>query len=164
MPPRLPVWPFVVGFSELPPPSQLLFRLGIAHPRRARIDGRSVGAVRHCEFSTGAFVEPITAWEEPRRLAFDVASQPPPMHEWSPYRHVNAPHLLHTMRARRGEFRLVPLAGGRTRVEGRTWYELEMFPQAYWTWWANWLVHAIHERVLVHVKGLAEAAALGERH
>ena len=26
--------------------------------RRARIDGRGPGALRHCEFSTGAFVEP----------------------------------------------------------------------------------------------------------
>ncbi|HEU4536638.1 MAG TPA: SRPBCC family protein, partial [Polyangiaceae bacterium] len=81
------VWPHVIGFSELPPPSELAFRLGIAHPVRARIEGEGVGAVRRCEFSTGPFVEPITRWEPPHRLSFDVTSQPPPMHEWSPYRH-----------------------------------------------------------------------------
>ena len=32
-----------------------------------------VEAIRHGEFTTGAFVEPITAWEEPTRLALDVA-------------------------------------------------------------------------------------------
>jgi hypothetical protein len=151
------VWPHVIGFTDLPPPSELVFRLGIAYPRRARIEGTGVGAVRRCEFSTGPFVEPITRWEEPSRLSFDVVSQPHPMHEWSPYRHVNAPHLLGTMRSKRGEFRLVALDGGRTRLEGSTWYELEMSPGPYWTLWSDALVHAIHTRVLAHIKRLAEA-------
>jgi hypothetical protein len=29
-------------------------------------------------------------------------------------------------------------------------------PQAYWGLWADALVHAIHDRVLAHVKRLAE--------
>lgn len=156
--PPVAVWPQVVAFTDLAPPDEWVFRLGIAYPRHARIDGRGVGAVRHCEFSTGAFVEPITAWEEPTRLAFDVASSPPPMHEWSPYATVHAPHLLDGLRSRRGEFRLVPLAGGRTRLEGRTWYELDMSPQPYWTLWSDALIHAIHGRVLAHIKASAEAA------
>ncbi len=153
------VWPHVVGFTELPPPHQLVFALGIAYPIRARIDGEGVGAIRRCEFSTGPFVEPITAWEPPRRLAFDVVAQPEPMHETSPYQHVHAPHLLSGLRSRRGEFRLVELPGGRTRVEGRTWYSVEMAPQAYWGLFSDALIHAIHERVLAHVKVLAQADA-----
>jgi hypothetical protein len=157
--PPAAVWPYVIRFSELPPPGEWVFRLGIAYPQRARIDGHGVGAVRHCEFSTGAFVEPITHWEEPVRLSFDVTSQPRPMHEWSPYRHVNAPHLVDTMRSRRGEFRLVPLSGGRTRLEGSTWYEIELFPQIYWTRWSDALIHAIHGRVLAHIKRGVEGGA-----
>jgi hypothetical protein len=145
-----------VGFSELPPPGELVFHLGIAHPLRARIESSGVGAVRHCEFSTGSFVEPITRWEPPTRLSFDVVQQPDPMEEWSPYRHVNAPHLVDSMRSKRGEFRLIALPGGRTRLEGSTWYELEMFPQAYWTLWSDALIHAIHHRVLRHIKRLSE--------
>src|SRR5437764_9190538 len=99
------VWQNVIGFSELPEVPKWFFRLGIAYPVRARIEGSGVGAVRRCEFSTGPFVEPITAWEPPSRLAFDVQSQPAPMTEWSPYRHVHPPHLDGTMRSRRGEFR-----------------------------------------------------------
>jgi uncharacterized membrane protein YhaH (DUF805 family) len=150
------VWPHVIGFSEMPEPSGGFFRLGIAYPRRARIAGRGVGAVRHCEFSTGAFVEPITAWQEPERLAFDVVAQPPPMEEWSPYRDLDAPHLHGTLRARRGEFRLHRLAGNRTRLEGRTWYELDMAPEPYWCLWTDALLHSIHGRVLAHIKALAE--------
>jgi uncharacterized membrane protein YhaH (DUF805 family) len=150
------VWPHVIGFAELEPPRRWVFQLGIAHPLRARIEGRGQGAVRYCEFSTGAFVEPITAWDEPRRLAFDVVDQPAPLHEWSPYRRVHAPHLQDGLRARRGEFRLARLPGGRTRLEGSTWYELDMFPQPYWTLWSDALIHRIHARVLDHIRALAE--------
>ena len=150
------VWQHVVAFSELPAPPRWFFRLGIAYPQRASIDGHGVGAVRRCEFSTGAFVEPITAWEAPWRLAFDVASQPPPLGEWSPYRHVWAPPHDHYMRSRRGEFRLVPLPDGRTRLEGRTWYMLDMQPALYWHLLGDWLIGHIHQRVLAHVKQLAE--------
>lgn len=153
------IWPHVIGFSALPPPSEWVFRLGIAYPQRATIEGSGVGAVRQCEFSTGSFVEPISHWEEPTRLAFDVQSQPPPMHEWSPYRHISAPHLIGNLRTKHGEFRLIALPDGRTRLEGSTWYELEMFPQAYWTLWSDALVHQIHNRVLKHIRHLAEDAA-----
>ncbi len=150
------VWPRVVGFSELSPPSRVVFELGISHPVRARIEGHGVGAVRYCEFSTGAFVEPITRWEPPHRLSFDVAAQPEPMHETSPYQRVHAPHLVDGLRSQRGEFRLVALPGGRTRLEGSTWYTIDMFPQAYWSPLSDALIHAIHARVLEHVKALAE--------
>lgn len=150
------VWPFVIGFSELPDPAPWYFRLGVAYPKRATITGRGVGAVRRCEFSTGAFVEPITVWEPPARLAFNVIEQPPPMHELSPYRHVHPPHLDGYLRCRRGEFRLVRLDGNRTRLEGSTWYEFEMYPQDYWTLWSDGAIHRIHLRVLEHIKRLSE--------
>lgn len=153
------VWPNVVGFSDLEDPPSWYFQLGVAYPKRATIVGTGVGAVRHCEFSTGPFVEPITAWEQPNRLAFDVQSQPPPMHELSPYRHVHPPHLDGYLRCKRGEFRLIDLHDGRTRLEGRTWYEYEIFPQSYWTLWTDMLIHRIHQRVLSHIKKLSENRA-----
>ena len=114
------VWRHVIAFSEMAPPTEWIFRTGIAYPMRARLVGEGVGAIRHCEFSTGAFVEPITAWEPGRRLAFDVASQPRPMNEWGITGPLHPPHLDTLLRSRRGEFRLVALAGGGTRLEGRT--------------------------------------------
>src|ERR1700687_6040825 len=53
------VWPNVIGFASLPEPTEWLFKTGIAYPMRARIDGGGVGAIRHCEFTTGSFVEPV---------------------------------------------------------------------------------------------------------
>jgi hypothetical protein len=146
----------VVSFPDLPPPQEWLFRTGIAYPTGAAIDGRGVGATRLCRFSTGTFVEPITAWEEPSRLAFDVVAQPLPMQELSPWDRVWAPHLESGFVSRRGEFRLAPLPGNRTRLEGSTWYELSLEPAWYWTLWSDVIVHAIHGRVLEHAESLAE--------
>ena len=146
------VWRNVIAFSPLERPTELAFRLGIAYPERAEIIGTGVGAVRYCVFSTGPFVEPITVWEPGRRLSFDVERQPPALREWSPYTNVAPPHLDGYFRARRGEFRLVPLEGGRTRLEGSTWYELRIFPDTYWMLIADQLVGRIHKRVLLHIK------------
>ena len=149
------VWRSVVAFSELPLPREWLFRSGIAYPMRATIAGQGVGAIRHCIFSTGAFVEPITVWDEPRRLAFSVTAQPDPMQEWTPYRDVHPAHLDY-LRSERGEFRLTPIAGG-TRLAGTTWYRHSIFPVSYWRPWSDAIIHRIHARVLDHIKRESEA-------
>src|SRR5256885_1563371 len=51
---------------------------------------------------------------------------------------------------------LMALPGGRTRLEGRTTYVVDMFPQMYWTVPARAIVTAIHARVLHHIQTLAE--------
>jgi hypothetical protein len=152
------VWPNVIGFSELPPPSDWVLKTGISTPLRARIDGEGVGAVRYCEFTTGPFVEPITVWEPPTRLAFDVSAQPDPMQEWSPWEEVYAPHLEDTMLSQRGEFRLERTEGGGTLLRGTTWYTLDLAPTSYWRVWSDFVVHRIHLRVLKHIKALSEPA------
>ena len=150
------VWQTVVAFPPLREKPGGLFRWGVAYPIQARIDGSGVGAVRYCEFSTGAFVEPITVWNPPERLAFDVTEQPDPMTELSPYRQIHPPHLEGFLRTERGEFRLVRLPDGRTRLEGRTWYSIDMHPVHYWQVWCDQIIHAIHQRVLQHIKVVAE--------
>ena len=150
------VWAHVVSFSELPPPESMIFKLGVAHPVRARIEGRGVGAIRRCEFSTGPFIEPITVWDPPRRLAFDVTAQPRPMQELSPYTSIEAPHLDHFLQSERGQFLLTALPDGRTLLEGTTWYRHRIWPAPYWKVWSDLIIHHIHERVLTHVKRLSE--------
>jgi hypothetical protein len=53
---------------------------------------------------------------------------------------------------------LRPLSGGRTRLEGRTRYELRVFPAAYWSLWSDALIHAIHTRVLEHIQAASSAS------
>jgi hypothetical protein len=159
------IWPHIVAFRPIAEPTDLLFRAGVAYPRSVRIDGAGVGATRYCVFSTGTFVERVTVWEPGRRLTFDVASGPPPLRELTPYRDVHPPHLDGYLRSRRGEFRLVRLPGGRTRLEGSSWYELEMAPEGYWQLFSDALIHRIHNRVFDHIKGEvdADAAAAARR-
>jgi uncharacterized membrane protein YhaH (DUF805 family) len=155
------VWRQVIAFSELPPADELVFRAGIAYPQRATLTGHGVGAVRHCEFSTGPFVEPITVWDENERLAFDVIAQPHPMNELSPYRAIHPPHFDGFFHSERGEFRLTALPGGRTRLEGTTWYTQRLWPAAYWRLWSDYLLHTIHGRVLAHIRSEAESRVRG---
>lgn len=157
--PPATVWTNVVSFSELPAPTHPLFKLGFAYPLRATIKGRGVGAVRHCEFTTGAFVEPITVWDEPRLLRFSVTSQPSPMKESSWYPDLHPAHLDGFLVSEGGEFALVALPGGRTRLTGTTWYRHEIRPSWYWRFFSDAIIHRIHERVLSHVKRLSEAKA-----
>ena len=151
------VWTHVVTFSQLPPPTEAMFKTGLAYPIRAEMHGQGVGAVRHCVFSTGAFVEPITIWDEPRLLAFDVSGQPPAMQELSIYSNVHPPHLEDYFVAKRGQFELKALPDGSTLLEGTTWYQNRYWPAPYWSLWSEYIMHGVHNRVLLHIKSLAES-------
>lgn len=153
--PRKQVWQSIVAFSQLPPPEELIFRAGLAYPIRAEIHGQGVGAVRHCIFSTGAFVEPIIVWNQPELLRFTVVSNPPPMRELS-FFDVRPPHLHGFLESEQGQFLLEELPNGRTKITGSTWYRHGLFPEAYWRLWSDYIIHTIHRRVLRHIKSEAE--------
>jgi hypothetical protein len=157
------VWKQVVAFTEIPPPTEWLFRAGVAYPIRAEIVGSGVGAERHCVFSTRAFVEPIEIWDEPHLLKFSVTSNPAPMQEWTPYSHIEPAHLHGFLVSNGGQFLLTPLPGGRTRIEGTTWYRHGLWPSTYWRWWSDAIIHQIHMRVLRHIRNQAEKAIQAPR-
>jgi len=150
------VWKEVVSFSEIAPPTEMIFRAGIAYPMRAEMIGSGVGAERHCVFSTGAFVEPIYVWDAPRLLRFGVSENPPPMHELTPYGNIEPAHLHGYFVSHQGQFLLTALPGGRTRLEGTTWYSHTMWPETYWHLWSDYVIHRIHMRVLEHIRAEVE--------
>lgn len=151
------VWETVVAFPRIPEPTEAIFRLGVAYPIEARIDGVGIGAVRYCDFSTGSFVEPITAWDPPRLLAFDVVENPPPMRELSLHQNLRTPHMEGHMVSQRGQFRLTARDGG-VLLEGTTWYSHSINPDWYWGPISDWIIRRIHSRVLNHIKRHAEQA------
>jgi hypothetical protein len=150
------VWDKVIAFTEIPAPTEWMFRAGVAYPIRAEMVGRGPGAERHCVFSTGAFVEPIQVWDAPHRLKFSVTSNPAPMQEWTPYPHVNPPHLHGFLVSQGGQFLLTALPNGGTSLEGTTWYHHGLWPSAYWKLWSDEIIHRIHLRVLRHIREEAE--------
>lgn len=149
------VWKNVVQFPQLDEPTEFIFKIGIAYPINAQIDGYGVGAIRHCNFSTGSFIEPITVWDEPRLLKFDVTEQPDPMKELSPY-DIHPNHLHGYWVSMKGQFKLMQLSNGHTLLEGTTWYVNKIKPDFYWTIWSDYIVHAIHQRVLRQIKTQSE--------
>lgn len=149
------VWKNVVEFPQLNAPTELIFKTGIAYPINAKIVGKGVGGVRHCNFTTGSFVEPITVWDKPRLLKFDVVEQPAPMKELS-FWDIDAPHLHDYFVSKQGQFKLTRLPKGKTRLEGTTWYYHAIKPAFYWQLWSNYIIHKIHERVLTHIKTNSE--------
>lgn len=155
------VWRHVIAFPPMEPPTEWIFDLGIAAPMSAVIDGEGIGAVRHCRFTTGDFVEPIEVWNPPRELRFGVTSSPDPMRERTLWTAPGPPHLDGYLRTTRGQFLLEPLPGGLTRLVGRTWYRTGLVPEAYWRLWSDHIIHVIHMRVLRHVAEGSERAASG---
>ena len=153
---RQEVWNQLVAFSKIDPPTELLFKTGIAYPTHAEIDGSGVGATRKCNFTTGAFIEPITIWDEPKLLQFSVLQQPPPMIEWSIYDDLEIVHLDGYFKSVKGQFKLEELSNGKTRLQGTTWYRHDIWPSFYWRLWSDYILHKIHLRVLRHIKQEAE--------
>lgn len=149
------VWENVVEFPQLKEPTEFIFQTGVAYPINAKIKGTGVGAIRYCNFTTGSFVEPITVWDQPKLLAFDVLEQPEPMKEIS-FWDIDAPHLHDYFVSKKGQFKLIALPNGKTRLEGTTWYYHRIKPEFYWKMWSNHIVHAIHNRVLEHIKKNSE--------
>lgn len=149
------VWENVIAFPKLTTPTEFIFKTGIAYPVSATINAEGTGAVRYCNFSTGSFIEPITVWDEPRLLKFSVTEQPEPMKEISFY-NIHPSHLHGYWVSKEGQFKLTPLANGRTRLEGTTWYVNKIKPGFYWTIWSDYIVHKIHDRVLKHIKLITE--------
>lgn len=148
------VWKNVIEFPQIDEKPNGILAAGFAYPISANIEGTGVGAIRHCNFNTGPFVEPITVWQEPNLLAFDVAEQPSPMVELSFYDELHAAHLDY-IKSRKGQFRLYE-RDGRTIVEGTTIYTHDIAPDVYWKLFSDEIIHRIHLRVLDHIKKVSE--------
>ncbi len=150
------VWKYVPGFPEITARPDWLYRAGVAYPLRSEVIGSGVGAKRSCVLSTGVMDESVTVWEPGRRLEFDVLTVPPAMQEASVHGELETPHLNGYFVPQRGRFVLVELPGGRTRLEGTSWYIHRIWPEWYWTPVNRMVVRGIHQRVLGHIKALAE--------
>jgi hypothetical protein len=149
------VWRNLVAFSDIPPSTEWLFRLGVAQPIRAILDGNGVGALRRCDFSTGTFVERIEGWEENRYFAFSIVSQAEGMREFSPY-NIHPRHLDGYFVPQFAEFRLISNVDGTTTLKGTSHYRNAMWPGRYWQLWSHAIIHRVHIRVFDHVKRLSE--------
>jgi hypothetical protein len=141
------VWKHVVAFPEITAEPDWILRRGLAYPIRTRIEGSGAGVPRSCDLSTGTVQERVVVWNEPRLLRFVVTATPPAMRETGLYGPIYPKHLEGYYVSKAGQFALTPLPGGRTLVEGTSWYRHGLWPA---------IVHHIHERVLEQIRALSE--------
>jgi hypothetical protein len=145
-------WNNVVTFNKINEPIDWIFKTGISYPTDATIKGTGEGAIRYCNFTTGSFVEPITTWNEPNLLQFDVKEQPIPMNEFNPFWNIHPQHLNGYFKSYKGQFKLTEISKNKTEIEGTTWYKVDITPEIYWKTWSDFIIHRIHKRVLNHIK------------
>ena len=60
---------------------------------------------------------------------------------------------------KRGQFLLTANPDGTTTLRGTTWYDILVEPVGYGRWWSQHLLHAIHMRVLEHIRHVSEHPA-----
>jgi hypothetical protein len=150
------IWKFIPAIPAIPDAPEPIFRTGLAYPLSSEMQGTGVGSKRLCILSTGPLRETITAWEPGQLLRFDVNSCPPSMHELSIYHDLHTVHLENFMVSEWGQFKLIPLDAGHTRLEGTSQYHNRMWPSQYWLPISDFIVHRIHLRVLNFIKAEAE--------
>jgi hypothetical protein len=143
------VWPHVLAFPEIPDrPDYWIFRLGLPYPTRTTNGGDFVGADRQCMFSDGIVIRERVAEFVPReKLTFDIVEQP--THPEA-YGHIT----LH-----RGQFVLRDNGNGTTTLFGSSWYTLHVRPLWYFDLWTRDMTHAVHLRVMHHVRRLSEESS-----
>lgn len=151
------VWSALTGDKPIKSEPGLVRAAGLAYPLRGRLIGHGVGAIRLGEFSTGVARERVSEWVPGHRLAFQVLTQPPAMEEMSPYRRVRAPHVQGYFKTGRTSFTLVPLPGGRTRLDVEAQSILRVEPVLYWEPLARLAIRVNLSRVLDDLRGKAEA-------
>ncbi len=140
------VWPHVLAFPEIPDrPSYWIFQLGLPYPTKTTNGGNFVGADRQCIFSDGIVIkERVAEFVPNEKLTFDIIEQP------------KHPEVYGHITLHRGQFVLRDNHDGTTTLIGSSWYTLHVRPGWYFDLWARDMSHAVHLRVMNHVRRLAE--------
>ena len=140
------VWKYVAEHPvNTTRPDYWLFKVGLPSPVQSIVTGDTVGSERKCIFSNGAtFDELVVESKHARRYTFDICKQP------------EDPEIIGHIEIRRGQFILEGNADGTTRLVGKSWYRLKVYPVWYYGIWAEDITREVHLRVMEHIKILAE--------
>ncbi|HWV60655.1 MAG TPA: hypothetical protein VN034_08385, partial [Sphingopyxis sp.] len=129
--------------------SQNLLRL--PRPVAAHLTGEGPGAVRDARWQDDIrFQEIVTGWRPGEALQWRFAFPDPSIHRRTD-RHIE-PHGHHLW-IDSGGYRLIPLAGGRTKIRLWTRYHLATPFNAYAGWWGEFILGDIQNNILAIVAG-----------
>lgn len=126
-------------------PDYWLFKVGLPAPIQSTVSADTVGSERKCIFSNGATFDEVVIESIPgKRYTFDVTKQP------------EDPEIIGHIEILRGQFILEENADGSTKLIGKSWYRLMVYPAWYYDLWAEDITREVHIRVMKHIRTLAE--------
>jgi hypothetical protein len=132
--------------------------VGVPQPVDARLQGQGVGAVRHLRWTRGVtFEEVVTNWQENRSLTWRFRFGPQSIPD-SVEGHIKIDSAY--LKLLGGDYRLAPLAGGRTRLTLTTRYMIATPINAYCDAWGHVFLTDFHRAVLTVIKQRSEATSL----
>lgn len=155
------VWQHTVAIPAIAP-AELPFTFshavaGAPQPVDAWMEGEGPGAVRHLRWTRGvSFEEVVTRWEPERFLAWDFRFSPHSIPA-AVEAHINVDSAY--LKIASGDYTLMPLADGRTRLTLTTRYRIATPFNGYCDWWAGVFLNDFHRAVLTVIRARAEAAA-----
>jgi hypothetical protein len=156
------VWPEIVRVRPIAEPqSGFFYQMGFPKPVEATLSREGVGGVREAKFERGlVFYETITEWVPERRLRFDIEADP----EATPLTTLD-PHVVPGglfFDALEGVYEIVPLPGGRARLELTSTYRLSTHFNFYSGLWGDYLMRDIQENILRVLRTRCEAQPTSE--
>ena len=144
--PRDVVWKYIAAHPlNTSEPDYWLFKVGLPAPIQSTVSSDTVGSERKCIFSNGATFDEVVTESIPGKLyTFDITRQP------------EDPEIIGHIEIRRGQFILEENPDGSTRLIGKSWYQLMVYPAWYYDLWAEDITREVHLRVMKHIRTLAE--------
>ena len=85
-----------------------------------------------------------------------VQSEKENVYTFDIYKQPDDPEIIGHIEIRRGKFILRENPDGSTRLIGKSWYRLKVYPVWYYDMWAEDITREVHLRVMNHIKTLAE--------
>lgn len=153
--PASTAWKNALHLQQLPVPEGMIYKFGMDYPRRIETQGSGIRAVRYCYTTRGAFVGPITVWDPPRYLKFEVQEQPTlwPDFRWQ---FSNEPNARRPIKIRQGQLHFMEANLDNTVLESTTWYYQQLRPAFYWHLWSDYLISSMHDHLAKQIKVNAE--------
>lgn len=134
------VWLRMMFYEEVPRRPPLALRLFIPSPVKTQGNGKHVGAVVECIYSSGSLSKRITVLERPRLVRFEVLEQ-----RLGVERCVTAVEGCYEFHAE----------GEGTEVALTTRYRGHLRPRWLWRPFEVWLAHQLHRHILAGMGAVA---------
>lgn len=150
------VWPQIARVSKITEPQEsFFFTMGFPRPVEATLSREGVGGVRHASFERGLlFLETVTVWDPPRRLAFAIEVEPDHTPLTTLDAHVTVGGRYFDVLS--GSYRIEPIGARRVRLHLASNHRVSTRFNFYTSLWSDYLMGEIQQNILRVLKQRCE--------